>query len=242
MNLAVSALVLFSSLLLMSALDSYGKSRRVTGPHGRVDSTVVRKQLISNSVDAYRIWKDAGYRGRTVLFVTDSWESFKPHLPESEPVSRPYPLSLFNLAQLNEQSYLDDRTFPYVASLNGILRSMVALRSAADYERLIDKAAKAKDYSMTGTSLYYPFEGLPRTFTVSVDNISTKEPLLMFVGASYFKEAEPDALYKGINSSGIQADSILLCKESGNEKVTDAELRKLDRFAVLIGMNPAKLN
>src|SRR6185369_13141466 len=86
---------------------------------------------------------------------------------------------------------------------------------------------------------YITRQGFPRWFTTGSKFDGTGEPALLYIGASYFRNTEPEDLYRQLSSSGLQTDCIILCDEKEKHTVTPIEIAKLKRFARLIGISTA---
>src|ERR1039457_7303174 len=97
-------------------LDRFGKNSRVIGPTGTIQQQNVVRKRVDNPKDAYQIWKEAGYRGRTIVFIADRWESFDPGELIPAQMFRAYPLQLYNTAKRIEDEYLNGVTFLYSAT------------------------------------------------------------------------------------------------------------------------------
>ena len=67
-------LVLLAALA-MFGIDRFGRDSRVFGRSGTIQADYIDKKQVDNPKDAYQVWKRAGYRGRTIVFVSDRWES-----------------------------------------------------------------------------------------------------------------------------------------------------------------------
>lgn len=217
-------------------IDRFGINSRVFGPVGTIQVQNISKKLVDKPTDAYRTWKEAGYRGRTIVYVSDRWESFDPAELIPAQMFRAYPLQLYNTAKLFEDSHLTDVTFLYVASLNSIVRKIVAILPESEVGRMKEAARRVKNSRVSDKGVYITRQGFPRWFTTGATFDGTGEPALVYIGASYFRNAEPEDLYRQLNSSGLQTDCIVLCNEMGKDTVTTEEIAKLNRFARLIGI------
>lgn len=244
MNLLTARSCLLSSMLilLISAgaiygIDRFGRNSRVFGTIGSLQAPTVVKKQVAAPQDAYRLWKEAGYQGRTIVFVADRWESFDPGELIPSQMFRAYPLQLYNTARLLESDYLNGVTLLYVASMNKICRRIVAILPEGEVDRLKKMARTSKDYQVSEKGIFVSRQGYPRWFTARVTDVNAGEPVLLYIGASYFKHAEPDELYRQLASSGLQTDCVILSTESGKDSVTPAEVSRLNRFARLIGIN-----
>jgi len=230
-----SSVVLLAALTLLG-VDRLGRGSRVSGPAGTLQAPQVAKKIVDRPEEAYGIWKEAGYRGRTVVFVSDRWESFDPGELIPTQMFRAYPLQLFRIAKLLEDEHLDAVTFLYVASMNRMIRGIVAVLPKGEVDRLKQLSAKSKDSKVSDRGLYQTRQGFPRWFTTGADFAGLHEPALLYVGASYFKSSEPEELLAQIAKSGLQSDCVILCREKGKGGVTPAEVAKLNRFARLLGL------
>jgi len=220
-------------------IDRFGKNSRVFGRAGTILALGIDKKLVDNPADAYRIWKQAGYLGRTVVYVSDRWESFDPGELIPVQMFRAYPLQLYNTAKLFEDDYLNGVTFLYVASLNKIVRKIVAIVPESEVGRMKEAARMVKNSHVSDKGVYITRQGFPRWFTTGARFDGAGEPALLYIGASYFRHAEPEDLYRQLSSSGLQTDCVILCAEKGKDTVTPIEIAKLNRFARLIGISTA---
>ena len=231
--------VLAASVLI--GIDGYGKGRRIYGATGAIRDRQIVKRMVNSPVDAYRLWKDAGYRGRTVLYIAEKWETFDPGELIPAQMYRAYPLQLYNTARLLEEEHLSGVTFLYVAAMNGISREILSIVPEAEIVRMKDAARKVKNFRVDGRGVYISRQGFPRIFTTAAAFTGVAEPVLVYVGASYFNYGNPDELYRQLVAARVQTDCIVLCAEEGKGSVTRNDLDKLAAFARLIGMPPPSI-
>ncbi|MEI6702870.1 MAG: hypothetical protein WCL71_04955 [Deltaproteobacteria bacterium] len=237
----VGALFILISLVALVAIDRFGKNSRVIGSTGIIHAQNVYRKQVDSPKDAYRIWREAGYRGRTVVFIADRWESFDPGELIPAQMFRAYPLQLYNTAKRLEDDYLNGTTFLYVASMNKICRRIVAILPESEVDRIGKMASKSKDYRVSNKGVYVSRQGFPRWYMTGDKFAGVDEPALLYVGASYFKHAEPEELYRQLRAVGLQTDCVILCNEEGKDSVTPKEVAKLNKFAQLIGNYAAPL-
>ena len=237
----VGALFILISLVALVAIDRFGKNSRVIGSTGIIHAQNVYRKQVDNPKDAYRIWREAGYRGRTVIFIADRWESFDPGELIPAQMFRAYPLQLYNTAKRLEDDYLNGTTFLYVASMNKICRRIVAILPESEVDRIGKMASKSKDYKVSNKGVYVSRQGFPRWYTTGDKFAGVDEPALLYVGASYFKHAEPEELSRQLRAAGLKTDCVILCNEEGKDSVTPKEVAKLNKFAQLIGNYAAPL-
>ena len=240
-SMIMCVVVVALSTVAVLGVDRLGRSSRVIGPHGAIQAQTIAKSEVDNPADAYRTWKSAGYRGRTIVYVSGGWESFDPGELVPVQMFRAYPLQLYNTARLIEDTRLTDITFLYVAALNKICRRIVAILPESEVSRMKGVARTSKDVRVSEQALFVSREGFPRWFTTVAGLECAGEPVLLYVGASYFKSAEPEELFHRLASCGLRTDCIVLCREKGKDSVSPREIDRLDRFARLIGINPTRI-
>lgn len=238
LSLTASLVLAVLFVLALFWLDARGVARRQVGPSGALAAPQVVKRLVATPGDAYLLWKEAGYRGRTVVFVSGSWPSFVPGERIPDQMYRAYPLQLFNTAQVFEKENLDRLSFLYVAALNGIARSIVAVLPLDEFARQRQAALKAKDRRIGADGVYFPREGYPRRFTTAAALTPPAEPVLLYVGASYFATSDAEGLFRQLNAAGLKADCVVLCAETETPGLGPREAGELERFARLIGAAP----
>ena len=237
-SLAISAVVVLIAVLTVIGVDRYGKGSRTFGYVGTLQDPQVAKFLVDRPEEAYRLWKGRGVRGRSVLFVSDQWEKLTvDEINIDPPMSRPYPLQLYRIPEVQEQQHLSGSTFLYVASLNGIARRIVAVLDDAGYAHMLEAARSAKNSSISGGETYITHEGFPRWFTTASGFKGSSEPVLLYLSAAYFRTGDPDRLFQQLSAKGLRSDCIILCKKSGDPGIGGKELERLRRFAQLVGLS-----
>ncbi len=219
-------------------MDRFGLGSRRIGPVGTIRASGIVKLQVDDPTDAYRVWRDARYRGRTVVYVSGKWESFDPGDLIPVQMFRAYPLQLYNTARFIEETQLNATTFLYVATLKGICRQILAIVPPSEVARMGGVARTAKDATAGTQAVFISRQGFPRWFMTAAAFRGGNEPVLLYVAASYFKTVEPEELFHRLVAAGLRTDCIILCTESANGSVTPAERAKLDRFSRLIGLSP----
>ena len=232
-----SLTIVFLSIAALAGVNHYGRSSRVIGRTGTIQAQNFDKRVVDNPTEAYRIWRNAGYQGRTILYVADRWESFDPGELIPAQMFRAYPLQLYNTAKLLEDEHLSGVTLLYVASMNKIIRRIVAIMPEDEVARLAVAARKTKDYRVNDKEVFVSRQAFPRWYSTGANFGGVAEPVLLYVGASYFKHAEPEDLYRQLVKAGLQTDCVILCSEAGKDTVSEKERAKLNAFARLIGMS-----
>jgi hypothetical protein len=235
-SVLICTVIAVAAIGSLIALDTYGKSNRVYPGAGRLDAREVEKIMVEIPAEAYSAWKSRGFKGRTVLFVSDKWERLDGTV--EPPVSRPYPLNVYRLPELWERAELTSANFLYVASLNRIIRRIVAILPQKEYDQVAERARIAKDFRIGSGEVYFPYQGFPRWFTTGAGFKGEKEPVLLYVSAAYFKNADPEELFRQLTGAGVAADCVILCTASGDAGVTERERNRLIRFARLAGFSP----
>jgi hypothetical protein len=238
-SITTCLIIIFLTATALVWLDRFGKSSRVVGQTGAIEAQQIVKKMVDDPKEAYRIWRNAGYQGRTILYIADRWESFDPGELIPAQMFRAYPLQLYNTAKLLEDEHLSGVTLLYVASMNKIIRRIVAIMPESEVGRLAVAARKSKDHRVSDKEVFVSRQAFPRWYSTGANFSGVAEPVLLYVGASYFKYAEPEDLYRQLVKAGLQTDCVILCSEAGKVTVSAKEIAKLNVFARLIGMSPS---
>ncbi len=233
---AIFAIVAFFAVVVIAALHRLGSESRVVGKSGLIGSPDIVKLMADDPSEAYRIWKEFGYRGRIIVYLADRWETCNPDEMIPAPLARPYPLSLVNPARFLEENNLNGATFLYIASLNRITRKIVALLPPGEISRMVGATKRGKDFQITSSGIDDSRQGFPRRFTTVDHFAGSGEPVLLYVGASCLRAVEPEELYRLLIKSGVTTDCVILCREKGKDSVSPVEVAKLHRFARLMGL------
>lgn len=236
-RLAVYAVVLI--LLCAAALagvNRYGEARRVYRPAGAATAATVDRLTVDTPEEAYAHWRTVGVRGRRILFFTGEWEKIAPERFFDVPLERNYPLALFNYGTALEEQRLDRQSFLYVATVTGIVREMGIVLPEAIHRHLAEQARSAKNARFLDGAVSLTYHGLPRTFMTLRQLRAPAEPVLVYVGVSFFRVHTPEELRAALTNAGVRTDSLVLCRMAGDERVTPEERERLAAFAQMIGM------
>lgn len=237
--LLCAAIVIFS-VVVAGALDLHGRRARVYGAAGPLGTPEAGALLVKTPLDAYRIWKERGYRGRIILYVGESWARLDPREYNIPPVYRPYPLPLYNLPREREREFLDNDNFLFMASLNGIARRIDALLAPSGFAGISAQAQLSRNVSMEKGHVFQTHDGFPRNFYTSATFRPPVEPVLLYVGASHFKEEAPERLAKTLISAGLRSDLVILCAEENDPSIPPKARQALLRFADLAALKPER--
>jgi hypothetical protein len=173
--------------------------------------------------------------GRQILFLTGEWERVDPDKFFTVPDERSYPLELFTYATAVEKYRLDRITFLYAATVTGIARELFVILPEKTFAMVSDNARGAKNASFVGRTLQLSFHGLPRTFAALADLPHPSEPVLLYVGASFFRDHTPEAVYSRLRQTGLRTDCVILSAMRDDPRVTEADRARLGAFANLLG-------
>lgn len=237
-----NCIILSLALVLCAAgalflLDWYGRNARIYGVTGGIDTPGVEKRLVESPLEAYRFWRSRGFRGRTILFVADKWERLdRDDVLVDPPPSRTYPLKLFKIADHMERDRLNERNFLFVAAVNGITRRIVAILSPGGFDEMKEMARTARNSRIARGEIYMTHQGFPRWYTTADAFKGEQEPVLLYVDASYFRDIEPEELFRYLTAAKLRTDSVILCRGRKSDRSTEQESGRLVRFARLLGI------
>ena len=237
-NLLVPSAIVLSLAVTVLVLDRYGHNSRTFRSSGAIDAAQVEKRIVGTPGEAYACWKSRGLRGREAVFVADAWDRLDIDESPSIPMSRPYPLKPYDIARSFERNTVTQANLLFIASLNGIVRSVVAVLSPAAYAERSAGVQGFRGKGPSGGMVFQPHQGFPRWFTTPTGFRGSREPVLLYVGASIFKSTGPDELFRKLKDTGLQSDCVLLCLMDGDPGVTAREREKLVEFARLAGVPP----
>jgi len=237
--IVVSAAIWVLAGAVCIGLDRYGKSARHLGTVQTVGVSGIEPVLVDTPENAYRFWREKGFHGRTILYVASGWERIDPDEFSIEDPRRAYPLKVYRQADQIEENFLDARTFLYVAAMQGIARRVIAVVSPAAFDEAKVLARRAKNARITADAVFVTYHGFPRWFTTLAQLPSPDEPVLLFVGASAFRDHGPDEVLAMLRKKGVRTDAAILCAMPGDGAVTDKERRDLADFARLLARGGA---
>jgi hypothetical protein len=227
--------IVLLAILTLLGLNHVGSTSRRFEKVGAFGDSTIRPFVVDSGVDAYRIWKQQRLHGRMVLFLTGEWERVDPDKFFMVPDERSYPLEFFTYATAVEESRLDRTTFLYAATVTGIARNLFVILPEVTFATMSDRARGSHNAHFTGHTLQLSYHGLPRTFATLAHLPHLPEAMLLYVGASFFRDQTPESVYSQLRQSGLITDCIILSTMRDDLRVTEADLSRLNTFAGLIG-------
>ncbi|MBT1074220.1 hypothetical protein [Geobacter grbiciae] len=231
-----SAVIVLLAVVVVGGLDRHGRSARIFGTAGALGDPRVEIALTATPQEAFRLWKQRGYKGRTVVFIGEQWKRIDPSQYFEAPLYRQYPLKLYNLAEKQEREYLSADNILYFADLSGIARQITAVLGKTGFSQLAVQAPQARNVKFRDGEIFMTHHGFPRTFTTAEHFRAGREPVLLYVNADYFRADEPEILLRQLMQSGLTTDCVILCSQTGDTSVSATERTKLERFAGLMRM------
>jgi len=235
-QIILSATIVLLAVVVAWGLDAHGRRARTYGAAGPLGSSEARAAFIGTPRDAYRLWKERGYRGRVILYVGERWARLDPNEYNIPPLYRPYPLPLYNLPREREREFLNNGNFLFMAALNGIARRVDAVLTPAGFAEIDIQARQARNASFDDGRTLLTHNGFPRAFSTVATVHFPGEPVLLYVGASYFRVGDAARLVQALNGIGLRADLVILCAEENDASLPSAARMELLRFAELAGL------
>jgi hypothetical protein len=221
-------------------VNRYGLAQRTFGVSGAVTESGIDRAEVGTPEEAYARWRASGAHGRKVLCFVGEWEKIDPERFFEVPQERRYPLEFFNYGKALEKLRLDRTTFIYVATVTGIVRDLGVVLPEPGYRLLAEQARSAKNARFLADSLSLTYHGLPRTFMTLRQFRASAEPVLVYIGASFFRDHTPQQLSTALVEAGVRTDSLILCRMAGDERVSGEERERLAVLARLLGMPVAE--
>lgn len=231
----VAGMVLFA-LATAWALDRHGRRARVFLPPGPSGEPPLAAMVLDDPVAVYRWWRELGVAGRIVLYAGDRWSSLVPPQLELPLENAAYPMAVVNPAAVIEREQLTADTFLYVASRTGVARRVDALLSPEGFREMRAVAADARNAAVEPDRLFMTSNGFPRTFYHSAGLRTAGEPVLLYVGASWFRTGTAEELGRALTRAGMRADVVAICLERNDASLPPAARDALVRFAREAGL------
>jgi hypothetical protein len=220
---SIGIIALFSMGIIF--LDRFGKSSRIMDNGHFLGTRGIKTTSVNNPEEAYRLWKQNGFKGRTVVSLSEEVSSAMPRVD----IEAGHPLNVYNISNKFETK-LDWKYFLSVSIETGIARKIIYVVPepvfSGMFERAGIKARKAERIDI-------PLFGSPRTITPVSFFRPPDEPVLLLVCASIFKEHEPERLMAQLVESGMKTDFVVLCRACDSSVVADEEIERLGVFEKL---------
>lgn len=207
-------------------LDRFGKSSRIMDNGHLLGTSGIRKYSVNNPEEAYHLWKQRGFKGRTVVSLSEELSSAMPRVD----IKADYPLNVYNISNSFETK-LDWIYFLSVSMETGIAREIIYVVPEQVFSEMLERSGiKAGEAARINIPLF----GSPRTITPVSFFRPTDEPVLLFVCPSIFKKYGPENLMKQLVESGMKTDYVILCLTCDNNAVTKEEIERFGVFEKLI--------
>jgi hypothetical protein len=224
-----SALLLAATLVGLAA---WGKSSRSAGPAVTIGRGRVEVISVPRPEDAFLTWSRRGYRGRVVVTFSRRLNFLETGETRLIPATSAFPVQVGNLSRLAEKE-LAKENFLSIAMKSGIARELVQVVPESEMAGKI-AAAAAEGVTPRHGMLKLPVQGSPRTITTPVSFVTPKEPVLLYVNASFFRETELADLLRLLEGRGLATDCVVLATSDDDPEVTPVERERLKVFRGLL--------
>ena len=224
------AVLFFAATLVGLAV--WGKSSRSAGPGVTVGRGRVEVVSVARPEEAFLAWSRRGYRGRVVVTFSRRLNFLETAETRLIPDTSPFPVQVANLSRLAEKE-LAKENFLFIAMKSGIARELVQVVPESEMAGKI-AAAAAEGVTPSRGMLKLPVLGSPRTVTTSAAFVAPREPVLLYVNASFFRETEPADLLRFLEERGVATDCVVLAASADDPEVTPAERERLGVFRGLM--------
>ncbi len=195
-------------------LEAAGRSARVAGQARRAsdrDGGRLEVHLVADSAAVYRVWRNAGVRGRTLVHVG----RFLHFVPAQE--EDPTTGACRGVTTADAEAKLDNRNFLWVAGYAGIVR------------RIFYVVPPERFRKPPGTWDRIDVSGFERR--VSSRLPEPREPVLLDVHASYFEATDGGTLLDQLRASGLATDLVTLNLAMDGSDVSERSRERLRAFA-----------
>ncbi|HEY6838576.1 MAG TPA: hypothetical protein VI389_07535 [Geobacteraceae bacterium] len=224
------ALCLLAATLVLLAF--YGKAQRRFGLSGAVGTARLDIVSVDRPEDAFLAWNRRGYRGRVVVSFSRRLNFVETTETRLIPPTSSFPVRVDNLSRMAQRE-LATENFLYIAMRSGIARELIQVVPQAEMAAKIAAAVEEGVMPRHGT-LSLPVMGAPRTITPPDSFANPGEAVLLYVNASYFRDAESGELVRLLAERGVVTDCVVLAASSGDGEVGDRERQRLQEFRRLL--------
>lgn len=225
--------IMLAFLATLLFLDNMGRNSRVMGEGHPFNDAQVDKWTVGNPHEAYYLWKEHGFKGRIILTIGRRL-SFAAAQRE---ISLPDPGT--SLEQIFEQG-IKPENFLQVSLKTGIAREIIQAIPEAMLDEELRKASSEKGMTATNRVINAPYFGAPRTITTLSLLKPIREPMLVVINASIFRDYQPGELIRLLQTSGIATDALIFCRSLDDPEVTERERNLLKDFEQMTGAKNGK--
>lgn len=228
---ALASLCLLMATVLF--LVAWGRTHRVFGSTAfAVGRGKVEVVAVERPEEAFRAWTRRGLRGRVVVTFSRRLNFLETGETRLIPPTSPFPVPVANLARLAEKELSTD-TFLFVAMKSGVARELIQVVPDSDMAAKRDAAA-AEGLVFRQGRLHLPVMGSPRSITSPAFFIPPREPVLLYVNASFFRDVAPDELLRLLVRTGTTTDCVVLASSPDDGEVSQGERERLLAFKRLL--------
>lgn len=231
-HLLCSLLILLFFASVIVGVSRYGMSSRKTGVSGSLDTQGAVTRIIDRPEEAYGVWKESGFKGRVAVCFSRRL-NFIDQDERTLISSNSFPLNIHNLAPVIETS-LNETNFLYVSMIKGITREIYHVVPENSFSERREFAIK-QGVTVTNGSIHIPYRGAPRWIVPLSQMKPIKEPVLLYVNASYFEEVTPEMLFDYLKRINLKTDLVILCRSTDDIEVAPLGRQKLEAFAKMMG-------
>ena len=227
-NTAAIIVVATATLFLVGfSLDRYGKSARSAGTPACFGNGTVA-EICRTDREVFDSWTRHGFSGRTILHVGTHLH-FLPIRDAAffktsgrDPVHAPEVLQQF-------ETMLTYRNFLWVAAQANIARKIAYVFPSNAFAAKEQVRERNPHVRYSAGEIGFSYGGFPRSVTGTVPEV--REPVLLNIDASYFREGDPEKLVADLANSGVRTDLVTLCLSEDDPETTPEDRRKLLRMA-----------
>jgi hypothetical protein len=214
-----------------ASLDTFGRTRRIQGPAHALSTGLAAVVTIDAADEAFRVWSNRGLHGRVVValssrlyFVSPEWEAPPVDPDEAAPANPAVAL----------ERILDPRNFLLVSMERGVAREVVHVLPERVLQEKSSLAAGMEGVRQVPGGLAAPYTGSPRRLTTLGGLDGLREPVLLFVSASFFRDRDATDVFRALSSGGVRTDLVVLCRSRDDAEVGSAEREQLSAFEALL--------
>jgi len=202
--LAWAGALLAVALAVAASAEARGRGARRLFEPGE-DTGPSRVGMVDDAAGAYRIWREAGLRGRHLVVLTGQWS--RPRNLKNQP---PTPEELAAAQAMGDLELLDAQSALFSAGRVGMVRRFDVVMPPAAFSQRLGQVRGQKELQRGDGVFVLPYQGLERRFSTPRAFAAPEETVLLLVEPSWFGPGVPPDPLGWLAGLGLRWDLALI--------------------------------
>ncbi len=192
------------ALAVMASAEARGRDARKLFEPG-ADTGPDRIAMVNDAAGAYRVWREAGLRGRHLVVLTGQWS--RPRNLKTHP---PTPEEMAAAQASGDMELLDAQGALYSAGRVGMVRRFDVVMPPAAFSQRLGQVRGQKELQRGDGAFVLPYQGLERRFSTPRAFAVPGETVLLLVEPSWFGAGVPSDPLGWLAGLGLRWDLALI--------------------------------